>query len=59
YHDECFTFSLAFNETRSVSGDVDQAVKIKIAFRTIGEAEIAITDDDVTDLFESNNLLSN
>ncbi|MEO0546687.1 MAG: LPS-assembly protein LptD [Pseudomonadota bacterium] len=59
YHDECFTFSLAFNETRSVSGDVDQSVKIQMSFRTLGSVEAAITDDDVSDLFESNNLFSN
>jgi len=59
YHDECFTFSLAFHETRDVSGDVDQAFKVKMSFRTLGDVEAGITDDDVSELFESNNLFSN
>ncbi|MEL6922013.1 MAG: hypothetical protein AAFO77_13525, partial [Pseudomonadota bacterium] len=59
YHDECFTFSLAFTEKRANNGDVDQAVRIKMSFRTLGSADITVTDDDVEDLFDNNNIFSN
>lgn len=37
YADECFTFSLAFSETRSkITDEVDRSVGFKLGFRTLG-----------------------
>ncbi len=45
YHDECFTFTLAFSESRSSSvSDPSRAMTFKIGFRTIGDYEGQITD---------------
>ena len=48
YADECFTFSLAFNETRSTTPGTDTSrfIGFKIGLRTIGDFEGGIKDSD-------------
>jgi len=47
YADECFTFSLAFSETRSkFNDDVNRTVGFKIGFRTIGDFETSLSPED-------------
>jgi LPS-assembly protein len=56
YHDECFTFTLAFNETRSDSvSEPNRAVTFRFGFRTIGEYEHTVTDDDFEEFEKDNN----
>lgn len=50
YHDECFTFTLAFSETRSSSvADASQSVNFRFAFRTLGEFKHQLTPSDIVD----------
>ena len=45
YHDECFTFTLAFNETRSDSvSDVNRSVTFRLGFRTLGSYQHQLTE---------------
>ena len=45
YHDECFTFTLAFNETRPDSvSDVDRSVTFRLGFRTLGSYQHQLTE---------------
>ncbi|MEP1205926.1 MAG: LPS-assembly protein LptD [Rhizobiaceae bacterium] len=54
YHDECFTFTLAFSETRSDSVDEpSRAVSFKLGLRTIGEYEGQISDDNFQEFTEN------
>ena len=56
YHDECFTFTLAFSESRSDSVDeVSRAVTFKLGFRTIGDYEGQITDQNFQEFTENEN----
>ena len=54
YHDECFTFSLAFKESRSSSTgyEASRSVAFKIGIRTIGEYEGSVSDDNFQDLVD-------
>ncbi len=55
YHDECFTFSLAFQErrTRSTNFETSRLLSFKIALRTIGEYEGDISGDDFSDFVDN------
>lgn len=47
YHDECFTFTLAFSETRSDSiSDTNRSVTFRLGFRTLGEYQHSLSDGD-------------
>lgn len=49
YHDECFTFSLAFKETSSRynTDDPNQSVAFKIGIRTIGDFNDSVDFEDI------------
>ena len=45
YHDECFTFTLAFNESRSSSvSETSRSVTFSLGLRTIGDYKGQLTD---------------
>ncbi len=48
YHDECFTFSLSFNESRSSSNNTEdsQSISFKLGLRTIGDYEGSVSDEN-------------
>ncbi|NKB51297.1 MAG: LPS assembly protein LptD [Rhizobiaceae bacterium] len=56
YHDECFTFTLAFSESRSDSvSDPSRAVTFKIGFRTIGDYEGQVTSANFEEFTNNEN----
>ncbi|MGI9353622.1 MAG: LPS-assembly protein LptD [Rhizobiaceae bacterium] len=48
YHDECFTFSLAFSESRNLTGEPYRLIGFRVSLRTIGDFGGSI---DKADLF--------
>lgn len=54
YQDECFTFSLAFSETRNLEDESDRSIVFRVALRTIGDfggsvdADVLLGDPDET-----------
>lgn len=43
YTDECFTFSLAFNQTRNETNEVSRSIGFKFSLRTIGEFDGSVS----------------
>ena len=56
YADECFTFSLAFKETRSrvLGTKTNHSIGFKIGIRTIGDFEGDVGDDDFENFTNTN-----
>ena len=56
YHDECFTFSLAFNESRSDSVlETNRTFTFKLGLRTIGEYQQRVSDEQLQDFGDNQN----
>ena len=57
YHDECFTFSLAFKQSRARDGltEASNSVAFKIGLRTIGDYQGSFSENDFIDLTDGEN----
>jgi len=56
YHDECFTLSLGFKESRSTSvAKTSRSLSSKIGLRTIGDYEHSFNDSQYEDFADQNN----
>jgi LPS-assembly protein len=56
YHDECFTLSLGFKESRSTSvAKTSRSLSFKIGLRTIGDYEHSFNDSQYEDFADQNN----
>ncbi|MEM8749702.1 MAG: LPS-assembly protein LptD [Pseudomonadota bacterium] len=56
YHEESFTFSLAFREKQNTAGEEDRSIGFRVAFRTLGEFDAAVSGEVLESLQDFSDL---